>query len=137
MLLGAVACLTGGRAVLQRRILEFHGGWLRWLLARAPISGGAAAITLGHTVLGRTRADLDRCRDHELVHVAQYERWGPFFIPAYFGWSVVLWWQGRRAYLDNPFEVEAYRTATVAPGEKSCRIKGNQGRGSNSDGESR
>jgi hypothetical protein len=43
------------------------------------------------------------------VHVRQYERWGPLFIPAYFAASGWAWWKGGHAYLDNPFEVEAYR----------------------------
>jgi len=42
------------------------------------------------------------------VHVRQYERWGPLFGPAYLGCSLVLWLMGKRAYRDNPFEVEAY-----------------------------
>jgi hypothetical protein len=42
------------------------------------------------------------------VHVRQYERWGPFFIPAYLLCSVWLMLRGYNAYLDNPFEVEAY-----------------------------
>ena len=65
-------------------------------------------MTLGHCVLGRTRADLVRSRRHELVHVAQYERWGPLFVPAYLLCSAWLWLRGRDPYLDNPFEVEAY-----------------------------
>jgi hypothetical protein len=65
-------------------------------------------MTLGHTVLGRTPADLACTREHELVHVAQYERWGPLFIPAYLGASAWLWLRGRHPYWDNPFEKEAY-----------------------------
>ena len=34
------------------------------------------AFTLGHTILGQTDAALDISRDHEMVHVRQYERWG-------------------------------------------------------------
>ncbi len=68
-------------------------------------------MTFGHVVLGQTLGELNRCRDHELVHVRQYERWGPLFLPAYLGCSLVLWLCGRDRYLDNPFEVEAFRQA--------------------------
>ena len=67
------------------------------------------AMTLGHTVLGQTDAALDLCRNHELVHVRQFERWGPLMGPAYLGCSLTLWLLGRRPYHDNPFEKEAYR----------------------------
>jgi hypothetical protein len=51
---------------------------------------------------------LDYSRRHELVHVAQYERWGPLFVPAYLACSAWMWLIGRDPYLDNPFEEEAY-----------------------------
>lgn len=108
LLFGFVAVLSGGGARRSGRVLEFHGGWLRWILGRVPIVGGAAAMTLGHCVIARTTADLDRCRRHELVHVAQYERWGPLFVPAYFACSAWMWLHGYDPYLDNPFEEEAY-----------------------------
>jgi len=89
-------------------VLEFHGGLLQRFLRRVPIAGGAAAMTLGHCVIARTQADLDYSRQHELVHVAQYERWGPLFVPAYLACSAWMWLRGRDPYLDNPFEEEAY-----------------------------
>jgi hypothetical protein len=104
--LGAVA--SGGRAKRIGRVVEFHGGILQRLLRHIPIAGGASAMTLGHVVIGRTAADLERSRQHELVHVEQYERWGPLFVPAYFACSGWLWLRGYDAYFDNPFEVEAY-----------------------------
>ena len=52
---------------------------------------------------------LDIAREHEMVHVRQYERWGPLFGPAYLLSSFALWITGRRPYLDNPFEKEASR----------------------------
>ena len=106
--LGIVGLLTGGGGQRIGHVLEFHGGLLSWLLLKAPIAGGAAALTLGHTVLARTAADLDGSRSHELVHVAQYERWGPLFVPVYFLCSAWLWLRGRDPYFDNPFEQEAY-----------------------------
>src|SRR5688500_14561895 len=80
---GMVGLATGGSVQRVGRVLEFHGGAVTWLLRRLPLVGGAAAMTLGHVVLGRSRDDLEYSREHELVHVRQYERWGPFFIPAY------------------------------------------------------
>ena len=106
--IGLIALATGGRAQRAGRVLEFHGGLLQRLLRRVPIAGGASAMTLGHVVIARTKADLDRSRRHELVHVAQYERWGLLFVPAYLACSAWMWLRGYDAYLDNPFEVEAY-----------------------------
>jgi hypothetical protein len=108
MLLGTAAVLTGGGMQHVGCVLEFHGGLLNHLLRWVPIAGGAAAMTLGHCVIARTQADLDYSRRHELVHVAQYERWGPLFVPAYLACSAWMWLIGRDPYLDNPFEEEAY-----------------------------
>jgi hypothetical protein len=108
LLAGLIALSSGGNGRRVGRVLEFHGGWLDWALRWIPIGGGAAAMTLGHCVIARTQFDLDRCRRHELVHVAQYERWGPLFVPAYLACSGWMWLRGYDAYLDNPFEVEAY-----------------------------
>ena len=109
LLLGLAALASGGGAKRVGRVLEFHGGVLNRFLRWVPIAGGAAAMTLGHCVIARTLADLEYSRRHELVHVAQYERWGPLFVPAYLACSAWQWLRGRDAYLDNPFEEEAYR----------------------------
>lgn len=106
IVVGISGLLTGGGCQLRRGVLEFYGGAVRWALSRTWIR--ARAMTLGHTVLGGTQHDLEVTRDHEHVHVQQYARWGPFFIPAYLLCSLVLWLQGKHAYLDNPFEVEAF-----------------------------
>lgn len=103
---GTVGLLTGGGYQVRRGALEFHGGAVAWSLSRLWIR--ARAMTLGHTILGRTLFDLEDTRDHEHVHVRQYSRWGPFFIPAYLLCSLALWCRGRNPYLDNPFEVEAF-----------------------------
>lgn len=103
---GLCGLLTGGGWQIRRGALEFHGGAVKWSLSRLWIR--ARAMTLGHTILGCSLNDLEVTRDHEHVHVKQYARWGPFFIPAYLLCSVVLWFRGRNPYLDNPFEVEAY-----------------------------
>jgi hypothetical protein len=110
--LGLATLATGGRARFVARALEFHGGLAAWLLERAtPLEGGAMAITLGHVILGRTAAALDIVRRHEWVHVGQYERWGPLFIPAYLLASLALWMAGRDPYRDNPVERAADRRA--------------------------
>jgi len=90
-------------------VIEFHGGIIDRVLRWVPIAGGASAMTLGHCVLGRTRTDLLRSRKHELVHVAQYERWGPLFFFAYGASSLWQLLHGRKAYWDNAFEVQARR----------------------------
>ena len=75
--------------------------------------GRFTAITLGHVIIAACSNDLDRCRAHEHVHVAQCERWGPFFIPAYLLSSLWQLARGRRMYRDNAFEKEAYRRARI------------------------
>ena len=110
--IGLLALASGGAMQRTGKVVECYGGVLAWLLSKAPIVGGASAMTLGHVVVGRSRDDIERTREHEAVHVAQYERWGLFFIPAYFACSIWLWLRGGNPYFDNPFEREAYgRTA--------------------------
>jgi len=106
LVVGVLGLTTGGRARRVGRTLEFHGTLVSWLLARLPVD--AIALTLGHVILGRSAAALDVCRAHEMVHVRQYERWGPLFIPAYLLCSLALMLRGRDAYRENPFEREAY-----------------------------
>jgi hypothetical protein len=105
--LGILAVTTGGRVRRYGRVLEIHGGLARRFLESFP--GGPIAMTLGHTVIGRTDAALDMTRSHELVHVRQYEHWGPVLIPAYLICSLWLWLTGRDPYRDNPFERQAFR----------------------------
>jgi hypothetical protein len=100
---------TGGRAGMVRGVIEVHGGLVGWYLRRGmPWFGPAAAMTLGHVILGRDLDCLSTSREHEHVHVRQYERWGALFIPAYLAASAWCWVRGQDAYLDNPFEREAY-----------------------------
>ena len=108
LLLATLARLGGGQARVVDGVVEAHGGLLEALLRRVPIAGGSSAMTLGHVVIGRSQIDLDRTRRHERVHVAQYERWGPFFVPAYFFACAVAWKRGHRTYFDCRFEREAY-----------------------------
>jgi hypothetical protein len=68
------------------------------------VRGGVAAITFGHVVLGRDGDALEWSRAHERVHVTQYERWGPFFLPAYAAASLWALARGGDFYRDNCFE---------------------------------
>lgn len=105
----SIAILQGGRGRWVDGVLEVTGPqFLRWLSRGAPVEGGIAAITLGHVVVGQCEVTLAETRAHERVHVRQYERWGPFFIPAYLLASAWMKARGKDPYLDNPFEVEAY-----------------------------
>ena len=106
LLIGLAGLFSGGKARRGPGIVEFHGGAVRWMLGLIP--GGPLAMTLGHTVLGLDETSLDVTQAHELVHVRQYERWGPLFIPAYLGCWLVLRLAGKDGYRDNPFEREAY-----------------------------
>jgi hypothetical protein len=107
LLLAAVVLLTRGRAQVVDGVLEVYSGAADRVLGSLPIAGGAAAITFGHVVLARDRTLLRLTRRHERVHVHQYERWGPLFIPAYLLaglWSLAA---GTGAYEGNYFERDA------------------------------
>jgi hypothetical protein len=103
----ASLALAGGRWRRVDGVVEASGGWLAGLLRLVPIGGGAAAMALGHVVLGRDEAALDRTRAHERVHVRQAERWGPLFVPAYLLIGAWLLVRRKDPYRDHPFEVEA------------------------------
>ncbi len=68
------------------------------------------AITFGHVVLAVDELDEDTF-EHELAHVRQYERWGPFLGPAYLLASAWALLTGRHHYRDNYFEASARREA--------------------------
>ena len=109
-LLLAPLALFGGRMTVVDGVLEAHGPVLRRLLRRlSPLPGGIAAITLGHVVLAADAHLLDWTRAHERVHVRQYERWGPLFVPAYLVASAWAMARGGHGYYDNVFEREARR----------------------------
>ena len=104
-----IARVTGGRWLLVDGVVETHGGFATWILRRVvPLKDGATAMTLGHVVIGLDAAALDLTRAHERVHVRQYERWGPLFVPAYFAASAIAFAKRRDLYRDNRFEREAY-----------------------------
>jgi hypothetical protein len=99
----AAALTTRGRPVRWRGVLLFEdvsGGLARFLRWR-----GFTAITLGHVIVANARLG-DDVLAHELAHVAQHERWGPLYYPAYLVASVL-------GYRRNPFERAAVRLAAA------------------------
>jgi len=108
LLIGSMGMCFGGRARIRGRVIEFYDGGTKWFIQRLPHGQFILALTLGHIILGQTDASLDISREHEMVHVRQYECWGPLFLPAYYLSSIYMWLIGRRFYRDNPFECEAY-----------------------------
>jgi hypothetical protein len=105
--LAMLARATGGGAVRRGRTIEAHGGLIVPVLERLGRGRTVDAMALGHVVLGRDEVSLAACRAHEQVHVRQWERWGPLFLPAYFLASVWAGLRGRDPYLANAFEREA------------------------------
>ena len=106
--------LFGGRARRGPGIIEFTWRQDRESCGRVADSLRYRAITFGHVVLAVTASELERMRAHELVHVRQYEHWGPGFLVAYPLSGFWQWIRGRGAYRDNPFEVQARRLSAEA-----------------------
>lgn len=96
--------LSGGAVVIAAGVIEAEGAIASFLLSRLHID----AIVVGHVVFGRNRDSLIRCRNHERVHVRQYECWGPFFPALYLLASAAALVRGRDPYRDNRFEQEAF-----------------------------
>jgi hypothetical protein len=111
LVFGALAWLFGAQAQVSEGAIEFGGGRLGTLLSRLRGPCCFSAITLGHVILAVDYATLAGVRAHEHVHVRQYERWGPLFVPAYLLSSFAQLLRGGRPYLDNCFEREAYAKA--------------------------
>lgn len=108
LLLALLARASGGRFERKDGVLEVYGGWPAKLLCRGfPFCGPAAAITIGHVVLGASQNALDTTRTHERVHVRQYERWGILFLLLYPLAGVYAWMKGGNPYWDNIFERQA------------------------------
>ena len=100
-LIGALLGLTFHSRRIYRGILLCEGAaWPRRLGWRY------RAITFGHVILCVDRIDEATFR-HELVHVRQYELWGPLFVPVYLAASLWARFRGGRAYMDNRFEIAA------------------------------
>ncbi len=109
LLIGSVGVLTGGKMRIRDGVFECWGGFTTFLVACLPPGfGDVLAATIGHVVIGQSEAAIDFTREHERVHVRQFERWGMIFLPVYLTASLIAWWQGKRPYRDNVFEAEAY-----------------------------
>lgn len=108
LLLLPCSFVSKGRLKVVGGVLEISGNAVAWVLDRIPFAGPAAALTLGHVVLAADEEVHERWRDHERIHVRQYERWGPFFIPAYLASTVVARLRGDDGYFGNRFEAEAF-----------------------------
>ncbi len=98
----------GGQTAAGRvdGVREVSGGWLIGLLAR---QGWASAITLGEVVLYERPELIPVLHAHEMVHVHQYRRWGPLFLPAYGLESAFQWLRTGDGYRSNRFEAAAYK----------------------------
>jgi hypothetical protein len=119
-LVGLVGGLTTRtRPVRWRGVLLFEDG--RGGLARFLRWRGFAAITLGHVIVTNRSLD-DGLLAHELEHVAQHERWGPLYYPAYLLGSI-------RGYRRNPFERAARRAADAVLAALVERASEARGRG--------
>ena len=101
LVLGLAVLPCGGRARIVRGVVEFSAG--------IPLRGRFDAICFGHVIIGVSEAKLAAARDHEHVHVRQYEAWGPFFLLAYAASSAWQLMRGRSIYYDNYFERQARR----------------------------
>ncbi|HEY3554408.1 MAG TPA: hypothetical protein VGL67_04800 [Casimicrobiaceae bacterium] len=108
VLVAAVMLCFGGTLRRVDGTLEVAGGCLARASRRAVRPLRFVAITLGHVIVGVDHDVLARVRQHERVHVRQYERFGVFFFPIYLGSSSLQLLRGGDPYLDNAFEREAY-----------------------------
>jgi hypothetical protein len=116
--------LSGGAVVIAEGAIEAEGPLTSCLFSRLHID----AIAIGHVVFGLSRDSLIRCRNHERVHVRQYERWGPLFPFLYLLASSAALIRGLHPYRDNRFEQEAFRVSGLmetlrpqGPGTKDLR----------------
>jgi hypothetical protein len=110
--IGLFALLAGARWRVRDGAIELFGGRVGAGVSRLPPPIAFAAITFGHVILATDGATLELVRAHEHVHVRQYERWGPLFVPVYLLSSAVQLARGRDPYRDNRFEREAYAAET-------------------------
>lgn len=70
------------------------------------------AQTLGRYVFARGPVQ-EQILAHEVEHIRQWSRFGPFYLPAYFASSAAAWLRGGRPYWDNAFEAAARARAEV------------------------
>jgi hypothetical protein len=107
VLLAAIPVALGGHAVWRRGALEVTYRQRLAGCGKLARSLPFRGIVFGHVILAVTDEELRRIGPHERVHVAQYERWGPLFFPAYGLSSLWQLLRGRSPYWSNHFEVQA------------------------------
>lgn len=117
VVLGAAVLLLGGKAKRALGTLEFTFRDSEASCGRLAKSLPFGAITFGHVIIAVTEQELTCSREHELVHVRQYERWGVAFFVAYPASSLWQLLKGRNAYWDNRFEIQARSLSPEASGE--------------------
>ena len=113
LLVGLFALTLGARVSIMSGAIEFNGGLIGKAISQSLPSCRYSAITLGHVILGVDMDSLNMFREHEHVHVRQYEQWGIFFLPAYLLSSLWQLLHGRNAYMANHFEKQAYSQASI------------------------
>ena len=74
----AIGLILGGRFQVVDGVVEIEGKTIASILSRLP--NPAAAMTIGHVVLGQNTNLLNLTRRHERVHVRQYARVGTVFL---------------------------------------------------------
>lgn len=99
--------MCGGRAQRVAGTIEVVWRDRRALCGKRASKLFFRAITFGHVIIAVTAEELVFLREHERVHVRQYECWGLTFFLVYPTLSLWQWLHGRQAYWDNPFEVQA------------------------------
>jgi len=119
LMAGLLVLAFGGRAQIVRGVIEFHGGLIAALCAALPGSLRFSAVTFGHVILGVGAPALVAAREHEHVHVRQYETSGPFFLMAYSASSAWEFLRGNCPYRDNYFERCAYSAMELPPDGKA------------------
>ena len=107
LVIALIAMLLGAKAHTENGTLQVVGGRLATGISRLPTRLTILAFTNGHVIFAVNQMALDSYRRHELVHVRQYERWGPLFPFLYLGSSLVQVLKGRDPYFANWFEREA------------------------------
>lgn len=107
MVLATLPLLAGGQARWSAGALEVTYRESEAACGRLARELAFRGIVFGHVILAVTRDELLRIGPHERIHVQQYERWGALFFFAYGASSLWQLLQGRSAYWDNHFEVQA------------------------------
>lgn len=110
--LAALVSLSKPYAVKDGAVLCLAGTWFGWALRK----GNFAAQTHAGVIFTTTVLDLAdevdaRLIRHELVHFRQCRVFGVFQPILYMLASALLFVMGKRAYWDNPFEIEARKEA--------------------------